>query len=397
MPEFATLRFPGIAGPVVLTPDPALLQGLAACLSGWVPQITRSRRPPADVLAAVAATGDGLYHLRSRFIDRPTGNLPLASAICALLADLSQGWAEAQPDVIGLHGGAVQIGGTLLLVTGPARAGKSTLLTRLALAPGVQLFSDDVLPVTPANEGVALGIAPRLRLPAPASAPALRRLAETAMILSDDRYGYVTVPDQAPHGTIAPIGAVLLLDRQPGTAAQLYRLDPAEALSTLLRQSITGFVSAEAAFARAQALTAGRPCLRLTYSDLEEATALILQNLAPGMALPADLPTAPRLPNEGDPLPDPVAADCVFIRDPMARLRHHGAAAYLWHPDDTMLWELNPIGHAIWQMLELPGSARDLAEALAWNFPDIPVPRLEDDSARLLARLAAAGLVRARH
>lgn len=396
VPELAILRFPGTAGPVVLTPDPALLQGLAACLSGWSPQTSRSRHAPADVLAAVAATGDGLYHLRSRFTDRPAGDLPLASAVCALVADLSQGWAEAQPEVIGLHGGAVEIGGQLLLITGPARAGKSTLLTRLAAAPDVRLFSDDVLPVTAANEGVALGIAPRLRLPAPASAPVLCHLAETAMILSDDRYGYVAVPDQAPHGTTAPIGAVLLLDRRPDTPAGLYALDPAEALSTLLRQSITGFASAEAAFTRAEALTQGRPSLRLVYSDLEAATALILRHFGPGGALPADLPVAPPIEvARQEPLP-PVKPDQVFHRAPLARLRQHGRAAYLWRPDDTMLWELNPIGHAIWQMLELPGSARDLAEALAWHFPDIPKARLEEDTARLLAGLGAAELIHAR-
>jgi len=394
--QLVALSFPGTSGNIVLTADTALIDGLSACVAGWQPALRRLRRPPRGALAGVARTGAGHYRLRSRFLDRPTGDLPLASAVCGLLADLSQDWAETQPQMIGLHCGAVRIGGRLLLLTGAARAGKSTLVTRLAAEPGVALFCDDVLPVTPAAEGVALGIAPRLRLPAPAGSATLGRLAAESVFLADDRYGYVAVPDQAPHGTRAPLGAILLLDRREGAPATLHAVDPAEVLSTLLRQSITGYASAEAAFERARALALDRPCLRLVYSDLDEAAAVILRTFATGARPRAGFTPAPACDPPPDAMPAaPVPTLAVLQRNPEVRLRCHGRAAYLWQPDDAMLWELNPLGLAIWEMLALPGSAQDMADALAEVFPMIPPDCMAADAAQLLGTLQAAGLVRA--
>ncbi|WP_112313201.1 PqqD family peptide modification chaperone [Pseudogemmobacter bohemicus] len=390
---YEALHFPGTAGRVVLPPDPALRQALAACLSGWVPKSTRLRGLPASPLAAVApATRPGRYHLQSRYVEEASEDLPLASTVCALIADLSQNWAETARGTVGLHGGAVAVGGQLLLITGPARAGKSTLVTRLAAAPGVTFFCDDVLPVNTGGEGIALGIAPRLRLPAP---PSLAALAHAAIITADDHYGYIRPPLQAPHGSRLPVAAILLLDRREGAAAQLHRLDPAEAVATLLRQSITGFASAEAAFARARALTRDRPCLRLVCSDLDEAAELILRSFTETGLVTAPLPPLPALPRDTGPQTPPAPAGRVFSRAPLTRLRRHGASAWLWQPGEAMLWELNPVAHAVWLMLDLPGSATDFAAALAPHFPDIPETTLTADIARLLADLQESGLISA--
>lgn len=388
------LAFPGLSGPVALAGDPALVDGLSACLKGWTPTATHLKRSPRKVLAAVTKTGRGRYRLRSRFIDRPAGGLPLASAVCGLVADMAQDWAETQPGAIGLHCGAVRMGQNLLLLTGPARAGKSTLITRLAAEPGVSLFCDDVLPVTAQGRGVALGIAPRLRLPAPEGSDVLQGLVRDAGILSDNRYGYVAVPDQAAHGAQAGIGAILLLDRREGATASLHTLDPGEALSALLLQAITDFHSAEDAFARTKALTEGRPCLRLVYSDLEQATRLVLRIFGRDCMPPPDFRPAPELlPPPVDAPADPVALDAPFRRDPRVRLRRHGQAAYLWHPDEAMLWKLDPIGGAIWDMLDIPATASDLADVLAEHFAQVPIARLQADVASLLGGLQKAGLI----
>ncbi|MFE3839600.1 PqqD family protein [Pseudogemmobacter sonorensis] len=403
-PDLVALHFPGLSGRIVMTPDPALRAALGDCLAGWIPA-SRPADPGDDaVLAAVSArqgAGGARYHLQSRYLDRPSANLPLASAVCALVADLSQNWAESHPDAIGLHCGALRIGGRLVLLTGRTRAGKSTLVTRLGAEPGVALFCDDVLPVVArdqgegAGEGIALGIAPRLRLPVPAASARLRALARDSMILSDDRYGYVRLAGQAPHGTRAGLGSILFLDRRAGAPARLHALDPAEALSALLRQTLTGFDSGAEAFERVRALTAEATCLRLVYSDLDEAAALITGLFAEGGRPPADFAPAPALPPApAEPFARAVPADHPFRRAPQARLRRHGGAAFLWRPGEAMLWELNPIGHLLWQMLETPGSAADLAEVLAEAFPDVAPDRILQDTARLLAALEEAGLVR---
>ena len=64
---------------------------------------------------------------------------------------------------------------------------------------------------------MALGIAPRLRLPLPAAASsAFHAFVEVHRGLSDHESLYLALPPAllAPYGTTAPIGAVVLLDRK---------------------------------------------------------------------------------------------------------------------------------------------------------------------------------------
>lgn len=396
MPVLDQLDYPGTSGRVVLHPDPLLTEALAACLSGWTPQQTRlqmrHRRQESNILAAITPAHGGLYHLKSRYVDEISTDLPLASAVCALIADLSLDWSETAQGFIGLHGGAVELGGKLLLLTGKAKAGKSTLITRLALEKNVTFFCDDVLPVKPNGIGISLGIAPRLRLPVPAGSQPLKRLTEASLILADDRYAYVRVPNQAQHGTTALLGGIILLDRREGKTARLHHLDPAEALTTLLRQSITNFPSADDAYAHARTLTMTRPCLRLVYSDLEDATALIVKTFSDTNSAPKILPSLPPTAIDVETTVSPAPKDKLFRRMQSLRLRRHGNAAFLWQPGETMIWQLNSVALAVWLMLEIPSSASEMAEAMDGMFPETTFTRLMRDIAQLLAQLEASGL-----
>jgi len=118
-------------------------EGLATVLHGWRPV-------PATGRAAtrVSAAPDG-YDVASDYLDTPMTGLPVASAVCAVIADLVQSWADERAGMLALHAGAVRTGAGLVALTGPARAGKSTLTARLGLEPDGQVFCDDVLPVAP--------------------------------------------------------------------------------------------------------------------------------------------------------------------------------------------------------------------------------------------------------
>lgn len=396
MPDLVALDYPGTSGRVVLPSDPFLTEALAACLSGWTPKQTRLQTSAFGrgdgILAAIIPAGEGLYHLKSRYIDEMSTDLPLASTVCALIADMSLDWSETARNVIGLHGGAVELDGQLLLLTGKARAGKSTLITRLAAEKQITFFCDDVLPITPEGIGISLGIAPRLRLPVPTGSEPLRRLTDASLLLADDRYAYVRVPSQARHGTTAPLGAILLLDRQEGETARLHHLGPAEALTTLLQQSITNFPSADEAYAHARALTMARSCLRLVYSDLEEATALILKAFSDTSRAPEALPPLRPAVIDVERTVPPAPADKVFRRMRTPRLRRHGEATFLWQPGETMIWRLNPVALAVWLMLEIPGSATEMAAAMEGLFLEVPITQLISDIAQLLSGLEEAGL-----
>lgn len=393
--EFLALAFSGCSAPLFLPVDGALAQDLTGCLLGW-PQDEVDCRADILPLAASARLGEDRYAVQSRFTDRATSGLPTASAVCSLIADLSQDWTEGAPDMIGLHAGAVEINGVLVILTGPARAGKSTFTSRLALEPGARFFCDDVLPVDSAGRGCALGIAPRLRLPVPQGSDALTGLLAQHKLLSDDRYAYVDPPRRASHGTKAVIGAVIQLERRDDAAAGLYALAAGDAVSTLLRQSLTPFMDAEDAFSRVTALLAGLPCVRLLYSDLEEAIALLQANLPPLASSAKDLPALPKFaPDETSDRTDADGIDPsqVFTRRPDVVLRQIGDRSWLWLPEDAILWELNASSAAIWAMLEVPGDAVELAEALTEIFPEVGPDTLFEDVCQVLSTLLDAGLL----
>ncbi|MFN4173438.1 MAG: PqqD family protein, partial [Pseudorhodobacter sp.] len=174
-------------------------------------------------------------------------------------------------------------------------------------------------------------------------------------------------------------------------------MPPEEALRLLVEQSITAYDDAGDAYATARRIVSGVAVLRLVYQDLEDAVCLLRQAFGGETILPEDLPVGAPLADEPgavpEPAPAPVAVEAVWRRAAGIGLRHVGQSAFLWWPGDGMLWQLNPTGHAIWTLLELPGSARDIAAALAEIFPAVPPDRLEVDCAILMARLAAEGFI----
>ncbi|MDP4031601.1 MAG: PqqD family protein, partial [Pseudorhodobacter sp.] len=89
----------------------------------------------------------------------------------------------------------------------------------------------------------------------------------------------------------------------------------------------------------------------------------------------------------------PVDPQQSWRQNPKVALRRVGGSHFLWLPDDTTLWQLNPLGGAIWALLEIPGSAQDLTEALAEVFPAQPKGGILSDTALLLSQLAGQGMI----
>ncbi|MBL4918343.1 PqqD family protein [Szabonella alba] len=403
----------GAYRPVILPAEGGLSETLLRCLrgwrvrrSGWDPQTAANRAPiraaqGGPVLSLAEPRPGGRYRVHSAYTDAPLDDLPEASAACAVIADLAQAASAgmAGKGGIGLHCGAFEIGGRLIALTGAHRAGKSTLISRLTAETGITVFCDDVLALGADGTGRALGIAPRLRLPLPATVtPEFRAHVKAHLGPADDRYGYLLAPGLARKGRAAPLGAIVMLDRRPG-AAGFHAMEPEDALRLLVEQSITDFAHAAGAYATAERILDGVPVLRLVYEDLEDAVRLLRRAFGGPCLMPKDLEIGPPLPPvaaEDGPQDraDPVDPDAVWRRAPGMAVRVLGNSAFLWWPGDGMLWQLNPTARAIWAMLELPGSARDFAEALSTLFPDIGQDRLEADCTLLMAELAAEGFIR---
>jgi hypothetical protein len=382
------LDFPGLARPVLLPDDGRLAGELSRILRGWTPRISRDAATPADALARLEAR-DGGYCLHSALLDAPLPGLSAASALCALVADLAQDFYEQRPGSLALHCGAFRIAGRLVALAGTAHAGKSTLITRLGAEPDLEIFGDDVLPLLSDGRAFALGIAPRLRLPLPeASSAALRAHVARWAGPRDGRYAYVVTPNLASHGTRAPLAALVVLQRRPDGPARLHHVAQAEALHHLLARNMAG--TPGAAFEDARALAARLVCVKLVYSGLEEAVALlrrafggVTEDLPPSLG-PEIPPLMPRFPPAPPHRPYRRAAGVV--------LRRHGGAGFLWRAGEAGFWQVNAVAHAVWAMLEHPASAAELAAALAEVFSAVPPGTLQGDVAALLGGLAAHGL-----
>ncbi|MDP2083434.1 MAG: PqqD family protein [Pseudotabrizicola sp.] len=394
------LDFAGVDGPVWIEGAKALPVVLARIIQDWPHRVTsvpatRPCPPDQQALAQIVAGPEGLT-AHSLFTDSPLPGLTLTSAACALVADLSQSYIDSSPGRLALHCGAVEIGGRLVVLTGAHRAGKSTLVSRLTAEPDMRVFCDDVLPIHPDGRGVALGIAPRLRLPLPASAsPAFRSHVARWSTVQDERYAYLCPPGRAAHGATAPLGAIITLDRRDSGSARLHHMAPDTALRQLLSHNLADLGTAKSALDKMLAVIEGVTCLRLIYSELEEAVTLLRRAFCGSLPLNPALDIGPDCTEHAPPQKAPTAVDLhqTWRQNPKVALRRVAESHFLWMPDDTTLWQLNLLGGAIWALLEIPGSATDLAEALAEVFPDQPKDSIVSDTAILLSQLAEKEMI----
>lgn len=400
-PVVQHLDYPGLEGQILLHDAPEVLSALNALMTGWRPAVTvtqpdaddRAAIPPVSVMRRSGGPSGARFDLHSPWLDTPLCGLEVASAACGVVADLTQAFCNQQPDCLGLHCGAVQIGGQLVALTGPARAGKSTLISRLTAEPDMVVFCDDVLPVLQDGRAYAMGLAPRLRLPLPDRATdAFRAHVAEYIGPADGRYGYLCGPNIAPHGTRAEIGALIVLARDADSPARLHRMDAAEAVQHLVRQNITAPSDGAGHFDQVTRMAQDLICLKLVYSDLEAAVGLLRRSF--GAGLPSEADFAAPLPAELDPVVHSPAdlAQC-FARSPHVALRAVGDDLFLWHAQERSYFHLNPVARAVWTLLEEPIAGQEIVALLVTAFPQTDPARIAADVAALLGAFETEFLV----
>ncbi len=253
-----------------------------------------------------------------------------------------------------------------------------------------------MLLVDRAGRGIAVGLGPRLRLPLPDIAtPAFRDHVARHLGPADDRYGFLNAPTVAGYGRRAPIGAIVLLERRPDGPARFRRAEPAEALGFLIRQNIASGRAPAEVLNRLRRLAARVPCMRLEYSDLEDATALILRTFArwPLRSLPLLPARAPEPPASAGPvpLPDPGRR---YRRRGDVTVRRFGGEVFVSQAEERRILRLNPVGGAVWTLLEAPATPGKIARDLAIAFPDVPRATIEADVLRMMGEMLACALIR---
>lgn len=382
---------------IVEIPDSAeLLAALRAAAPGWPFAETGGDGDPVATVRASA----GSFELEIAGED-PV-QVSAVSAACSTIVDVVGAYNRENPGRLCFHCGAAEFAGRLVVFPSRARAGKSTLIARLAASRRV-VFGDDILPVSDDDmSGIALGIAPRLRLPLPerASRP-FRRFVSRRAAAGDGRYLYLGLPKGglAPRNSTAPLGAIVLLDRRPDGPASLTQASRSAILRSLIVQNFGRATHARDLLDRLHRIMDRLPRLVLRYSDLEEATALLEQTFATWPPRLDALAASDAGDGRGsevtdgaltrDPHSEPnFPPDMRFLQNPDVSLQAVDGELFLAHEDGTSIHQLNTMGAGLWNLLAEPATPHDMIEILCGAFPDADPSVVEDDVVRLLAALS---------
>lgn len=383
---------PGLEPRVAIRDDGALLATLDEVMLGWRLAPAGPGEPPAIRIeqGAKGWTCSGeTYEKALRFRD------PVTTA-CSLIAGLFKAHTLANLDRLCLHAAGVRIGDGLVLMTGHYRAGK-TVVTSACAAAGLQVFSDDIIPLSAnARTAFAPGLAIRLRLPLPDSlTPTTREFVETHRIASNERYAYIRPPEDrlARHGTMARVRAIVSLDRRGAGPAMLSRLGAGDALRETILRNFAREISAARILEALDGLIGTVPCLRLSYARAEDAvtalTSADFNSLATAPMAAEPEPAGSRTPKE-----PPLPAETRILRAPGVESRERGGQAFLTDADETVIFNLNQTGSAVWRVIAEPASFGELTQIFSAGFPEQNPEALARDLSHLIRRMAERGLVR---
>jgi hypothetical protein len=379
--------------------DPSFLAALRAAAVDWRFRPANASVPP---LVTARMHGDAVE------VRRADGEMMLlspVSAACSIVVDLLGDYIHCHPDQLCLHCGAVEVGGRLVVFPSRSRAGKSTLVARLA-ADGHRVFGDDVLPISADDRsGIGLGLSPRLRLPLPKRATApFRGFVDDHAGASDERYLYLALADLlARRDDTAELGAIVLLDRRDDGPAFFARAPRTAVLKALIAQNFSVSAPAGTLIDRMHALMDRLPLYLLRYSDLDEAAALIGRMFAVWPAEPVERETpddfdrALHVDGTAAAAQTTHAADVKFVQNPGIRLRSVDGEMFLADAADAGIHHLNTVGVGIWNLLAEPTDRTEATEVLMAAFPDVAGDVIAADVAALFAVLAQERLILPRH
>jgi hypothetical protein len=394
------LKFDGLNAPLRVVEPDVVRPLLDLVMGGWPFSAVPCDNPKAKPAFATICPRDAKkWRLEAPLAVQPVAEHDPVNAICDLVVEMSWERLRSRPDLLCLHAAALTFDDRLVIFPNARRAGKSLLSATLA-ERGHDVFSDDFVPlqVTPqtgAISGIANGIAPRLRVPLPDNlSTGMHSWIMDRIAVRNKQYGYLTGIDLPQSGTVAPVGAIVVLEGNPSLTepASLTPVTQEEAMASLVTQNFGRQVHAGAILRVADALTRTVPVLRLRYNRVEDAAALLhetplLRDLPAAQMAEADMSgTLPLAPLD---LPDvvverPVDLDCHFAKLPDFTALETGTALYLADGDGFAIHRLNPVSAIIWKLLDEGLTGAEMVEVMQELYADITADRLRADVASAL-------------
>lgn len=394
------LVFDGLEAVVALRVDDTFRAILPTIFPNWPHRITS--QGGYDVFATVDAK-KGKYTLGSPFMEKPRTFADPVNTICALIVELAWARLRQDPQLLCLHGAAVEFFGRLVLFPSTRRAGKSTLSVALA-ASGKTVFTDDFLPleVSPKGQvqGISSGISPRLRLPLPSQigTKAIAYISQRASS-TNPQYRFVTPQngELARFGQTAPIGGMVFLDRKDGATAALEPVPHAEALTNLITQNFSRAMNAAGILKMLEFITTSAPAYRLTYDRAEPAIELLENHFAQWDGTPPTLnePAAffesaldIELPTE---VLDTTSGQ--FLHASGITVVSSDGKRFLTGRNGQSIHYLNDGAAAIWHLLDEPTSVAEAVEMLCAVYPDQSADVIKTDVEATFAEFSRNNLL----
>lgn len=395
------LKFKGLEACILLQVDAEFTESLNIVFAHWPFQLLQT---PAQNSFADITLSQGKYTISSPFMAAPEHFKDPVNTICRLVVELAWAQLRERPELLCLHGAAVEMSGRLVVLPSTRRAGKSTLSLAM-MAAGMKVFTDDFLPLEVAADnvihGLSQGIATRLRHPLPDQAgPRTKAYFDARKHVENRQYRYIAAePGNAARiGDAAPIGALVFLEQQPGCAPDLRPIAKSEALTALVRQNFSRAMNATAILKVLAAIVEGAPAYRLSYDQVEPA----IDTLRAQFDRPESWPAAAAKVDAHAPREAPAAEaqmlpanwpDLALIRRQDVSEVSLEGKRYLAGGNDRNIIYLNESAAAIWQLLSQPSTLADIVELLAAAFPEQDPARLTDDVTATLQAFAGNQLV----
>lgn len=388
------IRYRGLKASLRVASPDVVRPLLDPIMKAWPSTVDRSDPPDAAPFATLRPCENGRWLLEAPLAQNPIARHNPVNAICDLVVEMSWERLRSRPELLCLHAAAVMFDDRLVIFPNARRAGKSLLSATLS-GLGYGVFSDDFVPLavdaeTQVISGIANGIAPRLRLPLPDNLSAsLDTWINDRIGPANRQYGYLTGIDLPLSGTAAPVGAVVVLERDPDLVepASLTPVSQDDAMAALVMQNFGRQVHAGAILTVTAALTRSVPVLRLRYNAVEEAAALLSQsNLLrdlPAACMPKTGQTGTLPPASLDvpkmQLSAPVDLAQTFHKLPGYTETETETGLYLADGPGVAIHRLNPVSTVIWKLLDAPLSGADMVGVMQEIYPDIDGDRLHVD------------------
>jgi hypothetical protein len=395
--------FEGLDAPLRLEEAAPVLELLPGIAVGWAWQVAPAD-PGRQPFFTIRATPDPSRFLCETHVEPAPPRLwDAVNAACDAVAAIALALSAQNRRLICLHAAGVAMAGRLVVFPNVRRAGKSTLSAALARA-GHRVFSDDVVPLcfpggAPAR-GLAMGIAPRLRLPLPDGVDeGFRRWVAAQPGPGNRQYRYLALPDQPAHGESLAVGALVFLDRQEAPVpARLERLAPDAAMDALLHQNFTRDRHSGGVLEVTADLLARVAVHRLTYADPAGAVDCLEATFAGPAAEPFPVPGPCRefAPAEVGFDTLPPRMEGLLAQRPACVARQIGETLYLADPEGRAIHRMDPLAAAIWDMLESPVTLAEIEALLVAAFPEADRARIAGDLRELMQALAGWGLIEGR-